>query len=143
MKFREYLTETKMPKEQMDYFKEIVDEFLAGNKGYKFTTTEAFMKALEKYDYKALSVLFGDLNVTSITQFVQKYKNEIESVNESINWNKDWSSPEEKAIKAKFSKVVKVVRAQAQYGKTEILVKLIGKDWPTDAELIKLYDKRG
>jgi hypothetical protein len=140
MRLKNYLVETIMPKEQLDYFKKLRNEFLADNKGYKFTTIEKFMKDLEKNDYKSLSVLFGDLNITSITQFIKKYKSEIERINEAIDWNKDWSSPEKKAIKAKYDKILKIVSAKAQYGKTEYIVELIGDKWPKEFDIIKFCD---
>ena len=146
MKFQEYLTEAKMPKKQLDYFQEIVDEFLASCfREYKYKDATSFIKDLEKYDYKTLSVLFGDLGVTSITDFVKKYRTEIEdekfgSNNEAIDWQKDWSSPEQKAIKAKFGKKLSIVSAKAQYGKTEYIVKLVSGKWPKEFDIIKFCD---
>lgn len=203
MRLKEYLTEAKLPQKQLEYFKDLRSEFLAGNRGYKFTTVERFMKDLEKDDYKSLSVLFGDLGITSIAGFISKYKDEIISINEAIDWNKgsiediwdelpfntkcsllrthcglgnpsqlakmtfskldpliqkklikgvksqnedidwnkDWSSPEKKAIKTKFSKVLSIISAKAQHGKTEYVVELIGGNtWPKEYDIIKFCD---
>jgi hypothetical protein len=137
MKLKEYLTEATMPKEQLDYFKEIISSFRADHKGFKADTPVVFMKALERNDYKSLSVLFGDLGLTSITQFVSKYKDTIIS---NMNESKDYSNPKDKARKAKLDKIVKIKSARAEYARGEYVVELIGDKWPSDADLIFYAD---
>jgi len=126
----------------LKYFKDFVYEFRMENKDVKFSTPEQFIKALEKYDYKSLSVLFMDLKVTSITQFVSKYKNEIASyINEEIDWSKkDYSSPEDKTRKAKLDKLVKIKSSRPQYAHTEYEIELIGNKWPSNEDLIWFAD---
>jgi len=241
MKIRDYLTEAKMPQKYRDYFKEISDEFFTEYKDFKYTNPTTFMKALERYDYKSLSNLIDGLGLTSITQFVSKYKDEIDRINEakeerrrevsykdkkgrnvvieyehedghvintdpsqkddikcsmcrsgisfskkqvhysnvpswkgyvckdcsnfktaaelklaqkkrvkwtkvseSIDWTKkDYSSPEDKARKAKLEKVVKIKSARAEYARGEYVIELIGNKWPSDSDLIWLADYPG
>ena len=146
MKLIKYLTETqstKMPPKQFKYFKELAAEFKFDNPGYKYITMNGFMKDLEKNDYKSLSVLFNDLKVESIQEFVEKYKDYIDRVNEDIDYGKDFNKPEDKARKAKLEKVIKVNNAKANYGHGSYSVSLIGDKWPSDSDLIWFCDYPG
>ena len=140
MKLLNYLNETqptKMPPKQFKYFKELVSEFKAGNPGYKYTSINGFMKDLEKDDYKSLSVLFNELGVKSIAEFVQKYKDYADKVNESLNESDD------KARKAKLDKIIKVKGGRAEYAHANYVIELIGKEWPSDSDLIWFADYPG
>lgn len=140
MRLKEYLNEvnpTKMPLKQFRYFKALASEFLAGNPGYKYTSINGFMKDLEKDDYKSLAVLFNELGVESMEEFLRKYKDYVDRVNESLNESSD------AARKAKLDKVIKVKSARAEYARGEHVVELIGKEWPSNADLIWYCDYPG
>ncbi len=131
---------TKMPLKQFRQFKEISAEFKAGHKGYKYTSIDGFMRDLEKDDYKSLSVLFNDLGVGSIDEFVRKYKDYVDKVNESA----DYGSPQDKAKRDKLAKVIRLKPGgRAEYAHAEYVVELIGKSWPKEYDIIWFADYPG
>ena len=46
------------------------------------------MKDLTDYDYKSVSVLFNQLNINSPEEFIRKYKDYVDKVNESVSQGK-------------------------------------------------------
>jgi hypothetical protein len=143
MKIREYLIETnptKMPLKQFRYFKALAKEFLANHPGYKYTSINGFMKDLQDDDYKSLSVLFNNLGVGSQEEFLKKYKDYVDKVNESP----EFISSKDKARKAKLDKVIKSKGSRAEYAHADYVIELIsGDEWPSNSDLIWYADHPG
>jgi hypothetical protein len=76
MKFDEFVNESKIPFSKVkDDFSNLINDYLNGDwGGFKVPSDlTKFVKALEKEDYKQLSVIFNTLKVDSIAKFVKLY----------------------------------------------------------------------